>query len=222
MTENLTENQVNIQRRLSNPDLLTPQKNWWKIGVLVTLALFLATVGVLGFYVLRMRKGEELPQPTPVSTPAPTLTPIPTPVVFPTPMVSTPDPTADWEVYTNTENEYSIKYPPNWFYEDFGQLDPKTLDHVGFHPRPPANEFTAIAVDVSSRSYEEQLQLGVQQSEPVSVGEVWGVRKIEKSPSGEVVIQIILPRPNYTLILISRRGYEDVFNSMLSTFQFLE
>jgi len=33
---------------------MVSQRDWWKIGFLITLALFLTTAGVLGFYVLKV------------------------------------------------------------------------------------------------------------------------------------------------------------------------
>ena len=58
---------------------MVSQRDWWKVGFLVTLTLFLTTAGVLGFYVLKVRRGEELPQPTQVPTLTPTFTLTPTP-----------------------------------------------------------------------------------------------------------------------------------------------
>ena len=33
---------------------MVSQRDWWKVGFLVTLTLFLTTAGVLGFYVLKV------------------------------------------------------------------------------------------------------------------------------------------------------------------------
>lgn len=67
----------------------------WKIlgGVLGVLVVAGA---IFGAYKLSQRQVQ------------PTLLPTPTPIIEATPTL---DPTADWETYTNTEYEYSIKYP---------------------------------------------------------------------------------------------------------------
>lgn len=100
------------------------QDKWWKIGFLATLLLFLATAGVLGFYVFRGKRPEGSPLPTqvprPIPTLAPTLTPtLITPVSTPTPIPEVtptliPEPTADWRTYTSPDGLYSFKYPLDW------------------------------------------------------------------------------------------------------------
>ncbi len=73
-----------------------------KKRILISLGSFLGVLllagAVWGAYLIGQRQTK------------PTLQPTPTPE-FATP---TPDPTADWQTYTNTEYGYSIKYPREW------------------------------------------------------------------------------------------------------------
>lgn len=90
------------------------------MGFLVTLVLFLATSGAVGFYVLKTRERKEFRQPTPAFTPVPILTPIPTPTprlpaISPIP---TFEPVAGWETYTNAKYQFSFRFPEAWVVDD--------------------------------------------------------------------------------------------------------
>jgi hypothetical protein len=87
----------------------TPQpaltsKTPWILITLIVILLGLASYFGYQTYQLKQQLTIQQPTPTPATTvsnsPASTSTPIPT-----------SDPTASWEVYTNSENGYSIKYP---------------------------------------------------------------------------------------------------------------
>ncbi|MFH0863506.1 MAG: PsbP-related protein [Candidatus Gottesmanbacteria bacterium] len=86
----------------------TPNTEKKLINLLVLLAIIII-IGVAG-YILGVKTQS-------------TITPIPTPLVIvqPTP---TPDPTANWKTYINTEDNYSLLYPPDW------TLDTTTLEII--------------------------------------------------------------------------------------------
>jgi hypothetical protein len=79
-------------------DKLKLQRKKILIGIGVFLGVLVIAGAVFGAYKFGQKQISPPTQPTP------------TPIIEATP---TPDPTADWETYTNTEYEYSIKYPQN-------------------------------------------------------------------------------------------------------------
>ena len=78
----------------------------WKILTGI-LGIFVLAGAVFGAYKLGQRQVQPLSQPTPSPAVVATLT---------------PDPTADWETYTNTKYGYLIKYPEGWYLSEAGDI----------------------------------------------------------------------------------------------------
>lgn len=222
--ENLPEGQTEISEQqavspLEKPTgkpMLTGQNKWWRIGSLVTLALVLATAGVFGFYVLKAKKVEEVPQPTRV--PTPTLAPIFTP---------TPDSTADWETYTNAKSGYSMKYPPEFNYK----IGEKGEVMVVFDPSqevlesPAAEDKTLVIITAdTNKPVIDKSYYG----EPAQVAE-----ETEVTVDGETGLQVVFSKPVawiQTAVAHGNRSfyfslqnmqYRSEYNQILSTFRFL-
>ena len=129
--------------------------------------------------------------------------------------------TSNWKTYTNTKYKYSIKYPTNWAVKNFGQLDQKTIELVAFNPNAVQNELSAaITIAITSRTYQQELELGVEKSEPIIVDNVQGAKKIEGSPDGSSSIRVIIPLGQNTLSIGTKREFEELFDQILSTFEF--
>ncbi|MEK7112845.1 MAG: hypothetical protein AAB875_06050 [Patescibacteria group bacterium] len=77
----------------------TPQKpkNFLLIGMVALVLILIASTGYLAFQNYQLRKQISQLQISPVPT-----------------STATPDPTANWKTYINSEYKYSIKYPPDW------------------------------------------------------------------------------------------------------------
>ena len=76
----------------------------------ITLIIVLAFTLALGALSCADGQGST---PTPVATPAPTATPSPAPSLTPTAAPS-PTPTAEYMIYTDEVNGFSISYPEDW------------------------------------------------------------------------------------------------------------
>jgi len=208
-----------------------PQNNWWKIGFLVTTALFLATAGVFGFFVFKTRGKTQPLQPTqvPILTPTftPTPTPTPTPIVFPT-LVPTPDSTANWKTYTNTKYGYSIKYPPEFNYKISGKGEAMVV----FDPsqevlKSPAAEDKALVIITAdtSKPVIDKTYYG----EPTQIAE-----ETKVTIDGEIGQQVVFSKPIAWIQTVVSHGqrsfyfnlqnmqYHSEYNQILSTFKFLE
>lgn len=132
------------------------QQHWWRIGFLVTLALFLATAGVFGFYVLRLRGREPLPRPAVVPTPISVLFPTQTPA----PIISpSPDETARRETYTNKKYGYSIKYPEGW-----SHIETNNFIYLSNYPglRMQVPPFEGISFEPVKQTWEDYRGISVE------------------------------------------------------------
>ena len=74
--------------------------------LVVSIVLLIAIASYFGYQTYQLKQQLTLQQPTP--TPATTISSSPASTSTPTPIS---DPTASLEVYTNSENGYSIRYP---------------------------------------------------------------------------------------------------------------
>lgn len=81
---------------------------------LALLAVFASFLSIL-FTSRSSRPASQSPRP---DSQALTLTSTPTPSPLPATTVSQTDPSAGWQVYTNKEFEFSVKYPEEWFVKD--------------------------------------------------------------------------------------------------------
>ena len=104
-----SENQ-NIQIPVLSP-VPTPSNNIFKILTFIFLGLFLIILLFLIYFLIKLNKSIQTPQPqnqvTENIVTSPTATSVPT-------ITSTPDPTVNWKTYTNSTYKFFIKYPSIW------------------------------------------------------------------------------------------------------------
>src|SRR3989344_1893406 len=144
--------------------------------------------------------------------------------VSPTPQISKPaDETSNWKTYENTKYGYSIKYPSEWLAKEFGPIDSKTLSFIGLGIAVSDPIKASMIIQVTLRSYEEQLQIGPEKTTPITVGGLVGVRKTEGSsnPDAGNNINVVLPAKN-TIVLAINEKYSKTFDQILSTFKFTD
>lgn len=111
MEENISQNIPPAPPAIPTPLVTKPPfGSWWKVGVLVVGILLAASI--LYASVKYSQKQSPL-----VSSPTVTPTPFPTPPSPPPTTQITPFPsgeTANWEIYTSNEGNFSIQYPPDY------------------------------------------------------------------------------------------------------------
>ena len=92
------------ETQIQAPSLLEKIGAQKKKILIVVFGILILAGAVFGAYKFGRRQVQPASQPTP------------TPVAVAT---TTPDETANWETYTNIEYGYSIKYPPNLYYQEW-------------------------------------------------------------------------------------------------------
>jgi|GEM_PF-3627913 len=70
----------------------------------------------------------------------------------PTPPPTPPDPTAGWQVYADSTNGFSLKYPPNWTTKEgsFPATHGATLKDIGFFAPSPDSDKVFVTVRTNS------------------------------------------------------------------------
>lgn len=203
------------------------------LTILLSILLLLA-VGATGFFAyqtqnLKKQIGElrnmnnELTQTQP--TPIPTtnnLQPI-----------STPDPTADWKTYTNSNIRASINYPPNWEMKeetngksvDFNTMtiSPKVVEgnkvnyFFNFQLEDP-NNFQEWTTNGSSKKLESVTVNNLTFERYIGADMFYTLNYIYKSTNGEIYRFYLGP---YTQTE-QPTSLDNVVNQILSTFRFTE
>src|SRR3989304_8770929 len=82
----------------------------------------------------------------------------PSPTPTPKELLENIDETLGWNIYSNSQYEYSIKYPLDWSATITPQEDPKIIEYVVFNPLSAtrAGELS-ITLTYTTRSYKEVL-----------------------------------------------------------------
>lgn len=128
------------------------------------------------------------------------------------------DITSDWNIYSNSEFGYSIKYPIDWRATITSQEDPKILEYVVFNPleTTKAGELS-ITLTYTTRSYKEILDADPQPGEAITVASVSATRKLKQDSQKNVSISVALSHNSNTFSLLGKEKYKDTFDQMLST-----
>lgn len=192
-----------------------------KVIPFIIVAVLLTLVGA-GSYVLGTKKSQSAVENKVASQPSPTISPTPT-----------PDPTADWKVYTDTKGEYTLKYPDIWYTNDCGspQFDVKQFNDCGSSRTYPITvrdygnktvdqiieeqegnyDVTEKNIKISGTTY-KQLEVTLKTDASAAP---WPYRE---------AILTLFPYNNKTYAVIFAKeenlDYLDIYNQMLSTFQF--
>jgi len=221
--ETKPEEIVEEQPKASFLDKLKPHKLKILIGILGVLILVGAVFGIYK-YAQRQIPLEPTEEPTlEVATP-------------------TPDPTADWETYTNTKYGFSIRYPKNYTSQEYGPSGPSSIQvqlksteagidiNIFWLGESPAynmsltewyNDF--LTAEMPYTSYGSQSGLEYTERKEIEIGGVKGIQLRQMGEYG-VLADILLPLPNAVVEI----GIDyDVIETpevqqILSTFKFLE
>lgn len=198
---------------------------------LVIGVIFLAIVAAVATFII-ISSQEKRNAPQEVSpTPAPTASadqefPSPTPIsqefLLPSPTPATPTPTLSLEsqkTFTSSKYGYSLSYPDNWSTKNFGAVDSKTLEMVGFNPTSfTTSDQAAILVAVKNRTYEEEIAIGTGSTQPTSVDGINGTKRTWQDSKGTTYIKIIIPLNSKALIFVTKSIYENDLSNMLNSF----
>ncbi|EKD65219.1 MAG: hypothetical protein ACD_50C00153G0016 [uncultured bacterium] len=143
---------------------------------------------------------------------------------FPTPtpeQILEDDQTIDWNIYSNEQYTYSIKYPRDWEATKSAQEDEKILDYVVFRPLSATKSGELpITLGYTTRTYKEVLDSDPQVGESILVSSYSATRKLKEDSQRNVLISVAFPRDPNTMILLGMEKYKDIYNLMLSTFLF--
>jgi hypothetical protein len=144
----------------------------------------------------------------------------PSPTPTPQQLLEGIDETFGWNVYSNSQYGYSIKYPLDWNGVITPQGDPKILEYVVFNPLSAtrAGELS-ITLTYTTRSYKEVLDSDPQPGETIIVSSISATRKLKEDSQRRVSISVAIPDNSNTLVLLGKEKYKDIFNKMLSTFK---
>lgn len=219
---NLQTNQVPPPPPAPPPANSTPSApRFPKIFIIGIVVLLLIILGAGAFVLQSKNNKQQVAQ----------VTPVPTKPITPTP---TPDPTANWKMYTNTKYGISIKYPPTWIYREIPGSAGSTADDVylelsssGF-PSPQTDAraditFTFTKNDPSANWQPKDFsnyQSAAYQLGNVSATKISGVNRVSLSPDMVILAPI---GNNYVQILSNEPGNPpQIFDQILSTFKFTD
>lgn len=154
------------------------------------------------------------PPPAPTENVAPTPTEEPTPTILPTP---TTDPTTNWNTYLNTNYGYSIKYPLNWTAINLGELEPKVPSYVVFNMNTASSSARSITISVSTRGYQEQLDINGQPGTAYNIGSITGSWQNLKNSDGDTSVAVTIPRKDTIVIFRAKSAFIPTLIDMLKT-----
>ena len=172
--------------------------------------------------VVTAQSAEEAAVPTSSPTPSENLDiylaaeDTPTPTFTPTP---TTDPAAGWPSYTNSVFSYSVKYPPDWKAADQGALEPKTPSYVVFNPQTATQSARSIAISVSTRTYQEQLDIVKVNGKSIIVAGITGTQQDLQDSGRNQTTRIIIPGASSLYIFDAKKTYSSTLTQMLETFK---
>jgi len=183
------------------------------IGIIIAL-LCIVSLGSAIYFLMAHNKETEFRNSFPpqniITSPSPT----PAPQELPKDI----EETSNWNVYSNSQYGYSIKYPLDWNGVITPQGDPKILEYVVFNPlsATKAGELS-ITLTYTTRSYKEVLDSDPQPGESIAVASVTATRKLKEDSQRNISISVALPHNSNTFVLLGKEKYKDIFNQMLST-----
>lgn len=137
----------------------------------------------------------------------------------PTPTV-TPSATTNWPIFMSQKYGYSFQYPPTWTAVRTSQSDPLTLDYIVLNPNGIASG-SAITFSYSSRTPAQALAIYPQQGVPITANGIAATQKSLQNSQGVTSIQVVIPDGVNTGIWYSGTAYQNILNSILSTFKWL-
>jgi len=213
---------VQSQKPVETPPVIKPTQKSSNKLVPLFIFLFLAALGVAGYFgwqIFQLKKEQaSLTQPTPIPTPTATS-------ALPSP---TTDPTVNWEIYTNPKIGFSFKYPEGWTERPVAEHD-STIVYVDadeeFGEGPEPLRYYLWVNEVS--------QLPDREYTKESVGQYTAyITDEEPSRSGALTYFIAKDEQGYIAISFTpysaekpfpaQERYINTFDQILSTFKFLD
>lgn len=144
----------------------------------------------------------------------------PPPTPTPQKLLEDIDETLGWNIYSNSQYGYSIKYPLDWSATITVQEDPKILEFVVFNPLSATRTGElSITLTYTTRTYKEILDSDPQPGEIITVSSISATRKLKEDSQRKVSISVAIPHNSNTFVLLAKEKYKDLFNQMLSTFK---
>ncbi len=198
------------------PEPSTPNKTPLLAMVMVLLVGLTSYFGYQ-YFQLKQQLTVQQPTPTPVATvsnsPTSTSTPIPT-----------SDPTVEWEIYTNSANGYSIKYPPSWILnKSYITLGDGLINATKIN-KAAANDIPNITINVydSGSNYVKSITPG---GEKTYIDNVPAIKNISNNQTYGIGYQLTHGTNTYFISIefsdkqeASRQQEE--FDQVISTFKF--
>lgn len=183
------------------------------IAILLAILLIMSLGALIFVLFSSQEEKDDIPA---ISSPSPFPTPTPTPT--PQKLLENIRETLGWNIYSNSQYGYSVKYPLDWNAVITPQTDPKILEYVVFNPlsATKAGELS-ITLTYTTRPYKEVLDSDPQPGETIIVSTISATRKLKEDSQRKVLISVSIPHNSNTLILLGKEGYKDIFNQMLST-----
>lgn len=162
-----------------------------------------------------------LPTNPPAGGPTPTSTPtiIPTSIPTPTPTI---DPTSGWLTFTSSKYSYSVKYNPTWLTTDRGILEPKIPTYIVFNPPNATSSARAVAIYVTTRTYQEQIALSSANGTATTIAGITGTEQELRDSNNIETTRVILPGTTWLYVLEGKKSQIAIFNQMLQTFKVLK
>lgn len=231
------------------PNLPVENNTKGKSFSLVTVAILLlvgAIIIVIGYVVFTKFTTPQTVKE--VSTP----TPVATPTLEPTPQATesgTIESIENWKTYTNTKYNYSIKYPPDWVYREFPDINTGAAFRLSSYPNDLNNEHIVINyikrglddVDIPFETYVKNAAVREIQSyeslatiKPIETSgglvgytTTWNVQEWDK-PIGKTKVSLPITyfdtkdsNGGTIQITESDSQYTNIYNQILSTFEFV-
>lgn len=198
---------------------------FWKI--FITVAVTAAVVGSGVFYLMQKQidniRNDNLKQIDDLNKQIKALKSTNAASTAPSP--ATTDETAGWKTYTSTTNNYTIKYPSDWTYEDS-----PAISNIVFQKAPGDDDAVLIytkSTSLTLQQYTENEKVGKKAggaTTAASYGETVGGQPASKvvitSPDGTSFAEYLVVKDGKLFNIAVANNINSTGNKMLQTFQF--
>lgn len=205
-----------------NTEPIKTQMSKPNIFLIVLLSvLLIISIGITGFFAYQTQnlvKELTMLKSGPTSTPEATVGP-----------TATPDPAADWKIYSDKNGSFSFKYPADWFLWNSLDGDSVLLDESSFDPNlivePDQVEitFTTTAskelVDPYLNNFTQTSQFKTGNNVIFNIMDT-SLGPKEDGPASQYLFAQTVVSNNLYRFGLTKTTYKSVFDQILSTFKF--
>lgn len=210
------------------------------LASLVIGVIFLGIVSAIATFIIvtSQQKSQNVPveevAQLPSATPLPTETPTPTVEISPT-IVEEATPAPSLRVtptlatgsiktdtaFTSSKYGYSITYRQGWKMRNFGAVDSKTPEMIGFKMEvaPTSEENSSILIAAKSRTYQEEVDVVQGSKSSYTVGGVSGTKITFQTGKGISYTKVVIPLGNQALSFVARSGFDTEFTALLASYK---